>query len=156
MATKTAGPKSEKPEALQTPVSPPIANEPNIAEGKDFLAAALLSYFLGWLGVDRFYLGYVGLGILKLITLGGCGIWYLVDVILILTGNLKDAKGRQLAGRQQNSKLAYIIIGVAFVVLNVVPFIFYMFVFFIAALSGGFKGDNPNHGNSDYYYQSQT
>jgi TM2 domain-containing membrane protein YozV len=49
--------------------------------------------------VDRFYLGYIGLGVLKLLTGGGCGIWWLVDVILIATDGLKDAKGRALRRR---------------------------------------------------------
>lgn len=63
---------------------------------KDWLTALLLSILIGELGIDRFYLGYTGLGILKLITLGGCGIWWLIDVILIVTNGLKDANGQEL------------------------------------------------------------
>ena len=52
---------------------------------KKWLTALLLSILIGSLGVDRFYLGHGGLGILKLITFGGLGIWWLIDLILIAT-----------------------------------------------------------------------
>ena len=63
---------------------------------RSFIVALLLSIFVGGLGVDRFYLGYIGLGILKLVTMGGCGIWSLIDIILIAMGKLKDADGNEL------------------------------------------------------------
>lgn len=66
-------------------------------DGKDWLVALLLSIFLGTLGVDRFYLGYIGLGILKLITIGGFGIWWLIDLILIATNKLNDSQGKELS-----------------------------------------------------------
>jgi len=62
--------------------------------GAKWLTLVLLSFFLGALGVDRFYTGYIGLGILKLITAGGCGVWALIDFILIVCGKYKDANGR--------------------------------------------------------------
>lgn len=78
------------------------ANQPLIREQivgtpeKSQTSTFILSWLLGWLGIDRFYLGHTGLGVIKLITLGGFGIWWLVDLILVGIGSMKDAKGNSL------------------------------------------------------------
>lgn len=63
---------------------------------KDFLAMILLCFFLGSLGVHRFYAGKVGTGILMLLTLGGLGLWVLIDLIMIITGNFTDGDGYKI------------------------------------------------------------
>lgn len=63
---------------------------------KDWLTALLLCLFVGVLGVHRFYTGRTGSGVAMLLTLGGCGIWTLVDLIMIITGSYTDAAGQPL------------------------------------------------------------
>ena len=76
---------------------------------KSFLVTWILSLLLGTLGIDRFYLGKIGTGILKLITVGGLGLWSLIDLIIVLTGNQKDKAGRALEGYDANKKIAWIV-----------------------------------------------
>jgi hypothetical protein len=78
-------------------VSYPASQIPGVFSDKTYMVALLLSLFLGVLGVDRFYTGQVGLGIGKLLTAGGCGIWALIDLILYATRKVTDANGRPLA-----------------------------------------------------------
>ena len=61
--------------------------------GKSQLVALLLCFFLGGLGIHRFYLGYIWQGVLQLLTLGGCGIWALIDLIRIIIGDLQPIDG---------------------------------------------------------------
>lgn len=68
---------------------------------KSKVVALILSIFLGELGIDRFYLGYIGTGILKLITCGGFGIWWLIDLIMIATGKLKPKDGSEYANNKK-------------------------------------------------------
>jgi hypothetical protein len=75
----------------------PASSIPGVFSSKTFMTALLLSIFLGGLGIDRFYLGYTGLGIVKLLTLGGCGIWSLIDLVLIAMRNLPDSDGNPLS-----------------------------------------------------------
>jgi TM2 domain len=79
------------------------------APQKSFLTTWLLSLFLGGLGVDRFYLGKIGTGIAKLLTVGGLGVWSLVDLIITLAGKQTDKNRQPLAGYGQHKVLAIVV-----------------------------------------------
>lgn len=70
---------------------------PGIFSEKSFLVAVLLSALAGTFGIDRMYVGHVGLGILKLLTCGGLGIWVIIDLVLFATGKVTDSNGLPLA-----------------------------------------------------------
>jgi len=74
----------------------PAREVPGLYSQKEWLTTALLSWLLGYFGVDRFYLGYTGLGLLKLFTCGGLGIWHIVDLVLVLLRKVPDSDGRPL------------------------------------------------------------
>jgi TM2 domain-containing membrane protein YozV len=66
---------------------------------KGFVPTVLLCFLLGVLGVHRFYVGKIGTGILQLVTLGGLGIWAMIDFILIIVGKFTDKDGRAIKPR---------------------------------------------------------
>jgi TM2 domain-containing membrane protein YozV len=74
---------------------PPYGNVQT--QQKDWLTTLLLCLFLGWIGVHRVYTGHTVIGVIQLLTAGGCGIWWIVDLIMILTGSYKDSNGFPLA-----------------------------------------------------------
>ncbi|WP_374975061.1 TM2 domain-containing protein [Microbacterium trichothecenolyticum] len=81
---------------------------------KSFIATWMFSWLLGFLGVDRFYLGKIGTGIVKLLTLGGLGIWWLIDLILTLAGVQRDKDGRLLPDFEEHKMIAWIITAAGF------------------------------------------
>ncbi len=97
VAPKTAS-NSSSLSKVQSTESNSVANSGNVGGGgggncKSWIAALLLAFFLGGLGIHRFYLGYTWQGVVQLLTGGGCGIWAFIDFIRIIIKSLKPKNG---------------------------------------------------------------
>ena len=73
-----------------------ILNSSTTTSTTDWLTLFLLTFFVGVLGVHRFYVGKIGTGFLMLLTLGGLGVWFLVDLILVVTGQFTNKDGEKI------------------------------------------------------------
>jgi TM2 domain-containing membrane protein YozV len=67
--------------------------DPAISD-KDWLITAILAFFLGYLGAHRFFVGKIGSAILMLITFGGCGLWWLIDFLVVISEKFTDDNGK--------------------------------------------------------------
>ncbi|WP_051141969.1 TM2 domain-containing protein [Paucidesulfovibrio longus] len=90
----------------------PAPESADNAPRRVYSVAVVLSLLLGWTGLDRFYLGKIGTGILKMITLGGLFIWWLIDLYLLVGGKPKDVNGVPLEGSENKETLTYLILTV--------------------------------------------
>ncbi len=93
-----------------------------------FLTTLLFAWFLGCFGIHRFYTGNIPIGIAQLLTLGGCGIWAYIDLILICFNKFKDGKGRYFRDYNPN-------VGITVFTINLIPVILVLFIFFCLALA---------------------
>ena len=74
-----------------------LLNSTSSGSDSQWVVTLLLAFLLGVIGAHRFYVGKTGTGILMLLTFGGIGIWLLIDLILIVTGQFTNKDGEQIA-----------------------------------------------------------
>ena len=67
-----------------------------VSSEKDWIITLVLAFLVGIFGIDRFYSGSILLGVLKLVTFGGLGLWWLIDLIMLVTGSYKDGNGNPI------------------------------------------------------------
>lgn len=90
---KRTAPVTNTSEVVEQPQEEVISLAYDASSGKSQIIALLLCGLVGGLGIHRFYLGYTWQGVVQLLTLGGCGVWALIDLIRIITGDLKPKNG---------------------------------------------------------------
>ncbi len=84
-----------------------VANIVPVDKRRHFLAVFFLSFMWGTFGVDRLYLGKIWTGLLKLLTLGGFGLWTLIDLVLVMSGSMRDKQGNEMLEAERYKKFAH-------------------------------------------------
>lgn len=91
-----------------------------MTQGKKYTTTLLLSFFLGLLGIHRFYTGYIGLGILQLVTFGCFGIFSAIDFIKICFNDFKSADGKELIGYNKTLGFTLFYLWIAIIILKLI------------------------------------
>ena len=95
--------KSLENKSKTDPIKTHNSSKAATSSDKDFVPTMLLCFFLGGLGIHRFFVGKTGTGILMLLTFGGLGIWWLIDLFMIAIGSFKDIQGRAITYQSANT-----------------------------------------------------
>jgi hypothetical protein len=101
---ESCGAKVNTTSVSQAPAQEQTRSEMPVSEC-DWTTTLLFCVILGYLGVDRFYVGKIWTGILKLITGGGCFIWWIIDLIMLATGNYTDSKGLKIQQKPKDDRI---------------------------------------------------
>jgi len=154
--TNTQEPEIKIPDIAFLNNEPVIATAEVVSKQRHFLAVFFLSLIWGFLGVDRFYLGKYGTGLLKLVTIGGFGFWALIDFSSVLSGRMRDHEGNKMLEYDRYKKFARnttVIFTLAILLLIILTAISSIFTIMQLFQGGGIEQILNSGGGTDIYQQ---